>query len=274
VIGPILHLPYGLKKCFITGWPTAPPEDLASELAKQNGCNRGVRLDHYASLDLDSPAAKALLDQWKRDGTLPRTVGWKTASGAERHLFKRPTGLSGPLTIGVLKFQLRTGNGMQDVIPPSYVKDPEKGIDGHYEWLPGQDPESIEVADLPDTILAYFRTHGEGEVFTPKDKPTKAPTASNNGNRVDIEAYLAHCGVEVVKVKPYGDGTMYCLRECIFDPTHAPNDAAIIQWEDGKLTYQCFHDTCKGRTWTEARQIISGDAKLTQFMAGGTQDYD
>ena len=67
--------------------------------------------------------------------------------------------MTGPLTIQAIKYQLRTGPGIQDVIPPSYVKDAGKGIDGFYAWLPDQDPESIEPPLLPDPIRQYFLTH-------------------------------------------------------------------------------------------------------------------
>jgi len=68
-----------------------------------------------------------------------------------------------------------------------------------------------------------------------------------------------------VKVKPHGDATLYCLEHCIFDPSHTGNESAIGQTADGKLFYQCFHNTCQGRTWEAAKQIISGDAKLGDF---------
>lgn len=157
MIGPILPLPRGGKKCLVKGWSTMAPEALAAELAKRKGCNRGVRLEEYAVLDPDSKAAGELCESWEKNGQLPRTVAWKTAAGNIKRLYRRPPGLEKPLTDKNTSLQLRTGAGFQDVIPPSYVKDPEKGIDGHYEWLPGQDPESIEPALLPDKIIEYFK---------------------------------------------------------------------------------------------------------------------
>jgi len=93
-------------------------------------------------------------------------------------------------------------------------------------------------------------------------------------SRLDVEAYLRHYGVEVLVVKPHGGGFLYCLRECIFDPSHNGNEAAIGQTADGKLYYQCFHNSCKTRTWAEARARISGHDKLTGFIIGGTNSKD
>lgn len=97
----------------------------------------------------------------------------------------------------------------------------------------------------------------------------KAKEARTKEGRLDVEAYLNHYGVVVVHVKPHGRSLLFCLRKCIFDPSHSDNEAAIGQTADGVLYYQCFHDSCKRRTWAEARARISGSDKLTDFIIGG-----
>jgi hypothetical protein len=98
--------------------------------------------------------------------------------------------------------------------------------------------------------------------------------ADNANGKFDVSAYLAHYGVPVVKVKPHGDAVLYCLQTCVFDASHEGNEAAVVQKIDGKLLYQCFHDSCKARTWAEARDRISGHDKLTKFLIGGTHYKD
>jgi hypothetical protein len=98
--------------------------------------------------------------------------------------------------------------------------------------------------------------------------PSQAQIKEPSEGCFDLGAYLAHYAVEVVRVKPHGGGLLYCLEKCLFDPSHSGNEAAIWQAADGKLYYQCFHSSCKGRTWPEARQKISGGAKLTEFIVG------
>jgi hypothetical protein len=87
--------------------------------------------------------------------------------------------------------------------------------------------------------------------------------------KVDVRNYLEHYGREIIKEKSQGDSILYCLKECLFDSSHSPNESAIVQGGNGALTYQCFHDSCQGRTWAEARQIISGTDSLKRFMVGG-----
>ncbi|MBM4274369.1 MAG: DUF3987 domain-containing protein [Deltaproteobacteria bacterium] len=92
--------------------------------------------------------------------------------------------------------------------------------------------------------------------------------------RLDVEAYLRHYGVEVLMVKPHCGGLLYCLHECMFDSSHSGNEAAIFQAANGGLAYKCFHNSCKARTWAEARARISGHDKLTGFIIGGTHSKD
>jgi hypothetical protein len=89
----------------------------------------------------------------------------------------------------------------------------------------------------------------------------------NNGG-LDIEAFLTHYGREVVDVKQHGTSTLYCLKECVFDRAHTSNESAIGKTSEGKLFYQCFHESCKTRTWNEARKVISGSDSLWQFVQG------
>jgi hypothetical protein len=236
------------------------------KLNKWNGCNLGLRLDNYASIDPDTKAAEMLCDTWEREGKLPPTWAWRTARGIIRRLFLRPEELADTLTIEAIDLQLRTGNKFYDVIPPSYVKDPKKGIDGHYTWLPDQDPESIDIAHLPPEILKYFQIHAGKRVPTNPTRDKQSDPAGTSASHLDVEAYLANYGVEVVKIKDHQGGKLFCLRQCVFEPEHQPNEAAIFQGPEGKLSYQCFHNSCYGRTWAEARELISGGDRLGQFM--------
>jgi archaellum biogenesis ATPase FlaH len=104
---------------------------------------------------------------------------------------------------------------------------------------------------------------------TVQEETKQKQTEQRSDSRVDVRAYAEHHGIEIIKEKTKGTATLYCLKECPFDPSHAPNESAIVQADNGALTFQCFHNSCQGRTWQEARFIISGNDKLTPFMVGG-----
>lgn len=105
------------------------------------------------------------------------------------------------------------------------------------------------------------------EISAEFPKPEEKAVQSN-GSRIDVQAYLSKYGWEVVKVKPHGSSTLYCLKHCIFDKSHNGNESAIGQANDGKLFYQCFHDSCRDKTWKDARMKISGNNSMADFMDG------
>jgi hypothetical protein len=196
-LDPLIPIPKPRKGTNLQEWSNMSPEELARELKERNGCNLGLRLDNYASLDPDTKAAEMVCDTWEREGKLPPTLAWRTARGVIRRLYLRPEGLSDTLTVEAINLQLRTGNKYYDVIPPSYVKDPKKGIDGHYTWLPDQDPESIDISPLPLEILKYFQTHAAKPAPTNPTQDKQSDSAGNSAGHLDVEAYLTHYGVEV-----------------------------------------------------------------------------
>lgn len=144
------------------------------------------------------------------------------------------------------------------------------------------------LADVPVTDLARVR---ELANLAPKDEAKKkashakdkgeiarntAPVASkksakpaNSLGKLDLDRYLSHYGVEVSKVDETSDGTAYRLVSCVFDPAHGPNEASIYQSDAAPyLTYQCFHNSCRGYRWRDARNQISGSDKIASFYDG------
>jgi hypothetical protein len=107
----------------------------------------------------------------------------------------------------------------------------------------------------------------------PATDPVKRDRAGSAG-KVKVEAYLKHYGKYKGKKEDTDkDGnprTLYFLKDgCVFNPEHGRQDAAIVQDKSGLITYWCFHNGCIGRTWRQAREIISGDASLVPFVVGG-----
>ena len=100
------------------------------------------------------------------------------------------------------------------------------------------------------------------EAFSKDDKQK----SYESPNKMNVVAYLTAFNIDVAKEKANGSSTLYCLSHCVFDPSHTNNESAIGQATDGKLFYQCFHNSCEGKGWKDARQIISGDKSLAEFF--------
>ncbi len=94
------------------------------------------------------------------------------------------------------------------------------------------------------------------------------PMGQNDMGTLNLGGYLAAYGVKVSQVKAKGEEKQFCLEECIFDSNHRGNEASIFQSPNPPfLTYQCFHDSCRGNTWKMARRKLSGDESLARFMS-------
>lgn len=88
-----------------------------------------------------------------------------------------------------------------------------------------------------------------------------AGASGSNGefhHKLNVERWLGeyHRGYRR-KPQPDAHGrTVYVLDACPFDPSHRNPDACIMQDSSGKLSAQCFHNTCGGRGWQEFKAAI------------------
>lgn len=133
--------------------------------------------------------------------------------------------------------------------------------------------DTISITSIETVQALVARAEKEKPASEPSAAPVPARVSGfDNGSLgpLNVESYLAHYHVVIQKTKPTpgsGSGTMYILEHCLFNPDHKGGESAIIAWPDG-LSYQCFHASCAGKTWKDARYVISGDEKIAQFCAG------
>jgi hypothetical protein len=115
--------------------------------------------------------------------------------------------------------------------------------------------------DALQTVLKAFQKESPVIPATTKARTTYPTT----GGKLDVSQYLNHYKISH-KVRQKNGSTFYCLDTCVFDENHRGNEAAIIQDSNGKLLYQCFHNSCQGRHWKDAREIISQADKIVSFL--------
>ena len=108
------------------------------------------------------------------------------------------------------------------------------------------------------------------KTYFPQEEDNK-PGTGGNGGRFDVDAYLRDYGIEYRLEKKNGRA-FYNLQNCLFSPDH--KRAAISQDQTGTLGYNCFNNSCGGKTWKDARQAISGGDSLKKYslllQSGGT----
>lgn len=138
-----------------------------------------------------------------------------------------------------------------------------------------------KLADVP--ILPREKLEELAALAPPMPEPTRAglPAKTSGSTErmkdfpgpLDVRAYLDHYGIAVQKTEKKGGSIWYILEHCLFDESHRAPDAAIVEQPDGPLLYQCFHNSCAGYKWADARMAISGTDIIAQFCANYDPDW-
>jgi P4 family phage/plasmid primase-like protien len=145
-------------------------------------------------------------------------------------------------------------------------------------FLQGQPQALADIPITPIELLKKLRS-----LVPPTEEKAAASTATapppskfqeSELGPLKLELYLAHYGIPFrEKAGPLGT-TLYVLDYCLFDINHRGGEAAIVVAPTAPyLTYQCFHNSCRGRTWKEARELISGKGPIAKFCAGYDPDW-
>jgi hypothetical protein len=103
-------------------------------------------------------------------------------------------------------------------------------------------PEELQVVSISQLtyLINLAPTHVE------------PATSSLSSMEVEVEAFVREHipHVEVRKAKPFGKGILYELSVCPFNPEHI-GTARLIQFPDGRMSFGCFHTSCKDKHWPQ-----------------------
>ena len=92
----------------------------------------------------------------------------------------------------------------------------------------------------------------------PQEEPKPQPqrrTYQGNNQPFDLPTWLTQHGI-VYREKKSGDATVYELEWCPWVDTHSDRkkwDSALFVDGQGKITFNCTHSHCKGKTWQDVR---------------------
>ena len=75
----------------------------------------------------------------------------------------------------------------------------------------------------------------------------------------DLDEWLSKYGIHYRRVG-HSDGDKYILDCCPFDSNHKGKDAMIFRSRNGAIGFNCFHNSCIGRTWKDVRVLFEPDA--------------
>lgn len=109
--------------------------------------------------------------------------------------------------------------------------------------------------ELKPTPLAKFKELAD---LVPKEEQkqvTNQRRGNYNNTQFDLDAWLSEHNI-AYRTKPSGNSTLYELEYCPWVDTHSDKkkwDSALFKDADGKITFNCTHSHCHGKTWQDVR---------------------
>lgn len=133
--------------------------------------------------------------------------------------------------------------------------------------LPDRPWRMSEIVWTPEQVkptpISKFKELAD---LVPKEEPKvlNRPNRNqyNSNQPFDLVTWLNTHGV-VYREKKTGSSVLYELEYCPWVDTHSDRkkwDSALFQDVDGKITFNCTHSHCKGKTWQDVRLFYEPDA--------------
>lgn len=126
-----------------------------------------------------------------------------------------------------------------------------------------------EIKYVPRESVVRIATEFE-QITSQKSSETQY-TRNNygNGNKFNIDEFLATNGLEILKDIRNGNERKIVLKECPFDPQHGTDSAIFVS--DKGIAFTCFHNGCRGKTWKDLR--LKFDPHAYDYELNQQQSY-
>lgn len=133
--------------------------------------------------------------------------------------------------------------------------------------LPDMPWRMAEIIYVPKEIKATpIEKFKELADLVPKEEPKTPQNRVFRGGQYnapfDLVTWLTSHGI-AYKEEKQGASTRYTLEYCPWVDTHSDRkkwDSALFVDQEGKITFNCQHSHCKGRTWQNVRLFYEPDA--------------
>jgi hypothetical protein len=129
------------------------------------------------------------------------------------------------------------------------------------------------LASVPDEVLAV--APAQLEELAGQIKPaipvaaTRAASTARAWTEVDVASFLARGNIEATGPDPHNGALRWKLKACPFNPDHGPGESAVFLCSDGRLGFECRHNSCQDRHWRDQRTLVDGERP-----AGGMRARD
>lgn len=120
--------------------------------------------------------------------------------------------------------------------------------------------ENIPDRPWRKSVMLAANNGSSAIIHLPKEKTQKTQntTPTPEKQKFDARKFLAENNIQIKREKPGPGDAITGIIEggCLFDSSHTEGEAAIIFHPSGMATYQCFHDSCRQKTWEDVRNLV------------------
>lgn len=94
----------------------------------------------------------------------------------------------------------------------------------------------------------------------PVEQKHNAPSAGvRSWSESDVQSFLARGGIDAVGPDQHEGVSRWKLKTCPFNPDHGFGEAAVFLRPDGRLGFECRHNSCQDKHWRDLRTLVDGD---------------
>lgn len=215
--------------------------------------------EHQAALDRACECAGAL-----RDEGWPAPVIADSGNGA--HLLYRidePVNDAGLVRSCLAALAFRFGDGTVDV--DESVHNPARICKVYGTWARKGDctedrpHRQSRLLSTPDVLVpvpnGLLRNLAACALQVP-DEPGQRARREATDAKVDVARWLSEHGIEATGPSPWKGALRWVLPTCPWNPAHVNRSAYVVQFPSGAVAAGCHHNSCKGKTWRDLRQLV------------------
>jgi hypothetical protein len=128
-----------------------------------------------------------------------------------------------------------------------------------------------KLRSVPDQvqIISLELLHAlAAEVNAPK--PNNITTGVNGSawSEADVQDFLARGGIEATGPEPHEGASRWKLKTCPFNSEHGYGESAVFLRPDGKLGFDCRHNSCADKHWADLRSLVDGERGARRTTPG------
>jgi hypothetical protein len=98
------------------------------------------------------------------------------------------------------------------------------------------------------------------EVTAPKPNTTTTTTMNGHAwSESNMQDFLTRGGIEAIGPEPHEGVSRWRLKACPFNPDHGYGEAAVFLRPDGRLGFECRHNSCQDKHWKDLRTLVDGE---------------